>query len=177
MRFILVSVYLLLFNSAQADDSQWVVLGSSKINWGYITPYELQLQSPVGLHNIKDIRAGMQTVRFRLKWLSPATSQEDVSAHFKHLIETHLSDPEAIKFNQITINKLLTKLPPTQRNDVWYFVFSPDLGTELIIADQLHYKLIGAEVNRALYHAWLNDNPVTTALLLKRLNRHNQQKQ
>lgn len=174
MRILLASICLLLLNPAQADDSQWVVLGSSNISWGYITPYELQLQSPVGNHNIEDIRTGMQTVRFRLKWLSPTTTQEDVAAHFKHLIETHLSDSEAIKFNQPTINKLLAKLPSTQRNDVWYFVFSPDIGTKLIIENQLHYKLIGAEVNRALYQAWLNNHPVTTAQLLKRLNRHHQ---
>ncbi len=175
MRILLASVFFLLLNPAQADDIQWVVLGSSNINWGYITPYELQLQSPKGQHNIQDIRAGMQTVRFRLKWLSPTTSHKDMVAHFKYLIEPHLSDPEAIKFNQPTIDKLLDKLPAAQRNDIWYFVFSPDKGTELFIENQLHYKLIGAEVNRALYQAWLNNHPVTTALLLKRLNRHQQQ--
>ncbi|MCX7544735.1 chalcone isomerase family protein [Marinicella gelatinilytica] len=177
MRYFLLFLLLLASPSIWADDNQWVTLGSSPINWGYLTPYQLELQAPIGQHNLKDIRSGVQPVRFKLTWLSPNTSEADVQTHFKALIESKLETPESIQFNQQSIRKLLKKLPATKRHDVWHVVFAPDQGTLFIIEQQVVHTLIGAEVNRALYQAWLYQNPVTTAKLLKRLNKFQQDNQ
>lgn len=171
MRCLLLIILLLFCHSAISRDNQWVTLGQANIDWGYITPYQLELQAPIGQHNLKDIRSGMQPVRFQLTWLSPKTSQEDVQAHFKSLIEDKLPTAESRKFNQVAIEKLLKKLPATQRHDVWHVVFSPDQGTLFVLEQQVIHTMIGAEVNRALYQAWLYQHPVTTAKLLKRLNK------
>lgn len=171
MRFIPVFLFLLISLSVQADDNQWVTLGQADIDWGYITPYQIELQAPIGQHDLKDIRSGMQPVRFQLTWLSPKTSQEDVRAHFKSLIEAKLPSDESRQFNQRAIEKLLATLPATQRHDVWHVVFSPDQGTLFVLERQVIHTLIGAEINRALYQAWLFEHPVTTAKLLKRLNK------
>ncbi len=173
MRFFLFSLFIFLSQSAHSIDNQWVTLGQTNIDWGYITPYQLELQAPMGQHDLEDIRRGMQPVRFQLTWLSPKTSQEDVQAHFKSLIEGKLLSEESRKFNQTSIQKLLNKLPATERHDVWHVVFSPDQGTLFVLEKQVIHTLIGAEVNRALYQAWLYQNPVTTAKLLKRLNKIN----
>ncbi|KAA3639219.1 MAG: hypothetical protein DWP95_10990 [Proteobacteria bacterium] len=172
MRYFLFSILLFIGLSGQADDNQWVTLGQANIDWGYITPYQLKLQAPIGHHNLRDIRSGIQPVRFKITWLSPKTSQADVQSHFKALIESKLSSPESIQFNQAVITKLLDKLPATKRHDLWHVVFSPDQGTLFIIEEQVVHTMIGAEVNRALYQAWLYQHPVTTAKLLKRLNQH-----
>lgn len=163
-------IILLFSQFSFGENNQWVTLGQTTIDWGYITPYRLELQAPTGQHDLKDIRSGMQPVRFQLTWLSPKTTQEDVRAHFKSLIENQLPSAESKKFNQAIIEKLLKKLPSTQRHDVWHVVFSPDQGTLFVLEQHVIHMLIGAEVNRALYRAWLFQNPVTTAKLLKRLN-------
>jgi len=171
MRLILLSIFILFCHSTYGKDNQWVTLGQVNIDWGYITPYQLELQAPMGQHDLKDIRSGIQPVRFQLTWLSPKTSQEDVQSHFRSLLEDKLPTAESRKFNQAAIQKLLNKLPATQRHDVWHVVFSPDQGTLFVLDQQVIHTLIGAEVNRALYQAWLFQNPVTTAKLLKRLNK------
>lgn len=171
MQRIYIFLFLLVSLTTLADDNQWVTLGQANIDWGYITPYQLELQAPMGQHDLKDIRSGVQPVRFQLTWLSPNTSQEDVQSHFKSLIEDQLPTAESKKFNQAAIQKLLAKLPATQRHDLWHVVFSPDQGTLFVLEQQVIHTLIGAEVNRALYRAWLYQHPVTTAKLLKRLNK------
>ncbi len=171
MRLITFLVLFQMSLCLQAENNQWVTLGQADIDWGYITPYRIELQAPMGQHDVKDIRSGMQPVRFQLTWLSPITSQADVQAHFKALIEGKLPTAESKQFNQAIIKKLLNKLPATKRHDVWHVVFSPDQGTLFVLEQQVIHTLIGAEVNRALYQAWLFQHPVTTAKLLKRLNK------
>ena len=173
MQFLLTVVLLLSCLAVYAEDGQWVSLGQANIDWGYITPYQLELQAPLGQHNLEDIRSAVQPVRFQLTWLSPKTSRKDVQSHFKSLIEGKLLTAESKKFNQAAIQKLLDKLPAAQRHDVWHVVFSPDQGTLFVLEQKVIHTLIGAEVNRALYQAWLYQNPVTTAKLLKRLNKIN----
>lgn len=165
---IIVFIALLLSQQVYAVE-QWVKLGEAEISWGYKTPYRINLRAPKGVHDIEDIRNGLQTVQFDVEWLAPSTSQEQVAAHFKDLIETQLKTPESIQFNQTIINRLIKKLPKANRFDRWQFNFSPDAGTVLIIDGEKTHTLIGSEINRALYQAWLFRNPVTTSKLLTRL--------
>lgn len=159
----------LFFNHQISADDQWVKLGEAEISWGYNTPYRINLMSPKGIHDIEDIRKGMQDIQFDIEWLAPNTPKEQVEKHFKELIETQLTSPESINFNQITINRLIKKLPEASRFDRWQFYFSPDAGTLVVIDSKKIHTIIGSEINRALYNAWLLKNPVTTSKLLTRL--------
>ncbi len=165
---ILILLSLLLNGQFTAAD-QWVKLGEATINWGYKTPYRINLLAPKGIHNLEDIRNGMQVVQFDIEWLAPSTSKEQVQTHFKELIEQQLDTPESVKFNQTIINRFLNKLPEAKRFDRWQFYYSPDAGTHVVIGGQKIHTLIGSEINRALHHAWLLRNPVTTSKLLTRL--------
>ncbi|MFC3193615.1 chalcone isomerase family protein [Marinicella sediminis] len=167
MKSILLLTWLI--NALTYSETQWVHLGSTDIDWGYKTPYRLTLLAPKGIHDASDIRNGVQTMQFEIEWLVPVTTEEQVHQHFKELIENNLKDQESIKFNQIIINRLVEKLPEARRADRWHFYFSPDSGTQLVIDDQELHTIIGSEVNRALHHAWLLKDPVTTAKLLNRL--------
>jgi hypothetical protein len=158
-----------LLSTFSIQDTQWVKLGASEVDWGYKTPYRLTLLTPKGVHDADDIRNGVQAMQFELEWLVPVTSEDQVHDHFRELIEGSLADKESIKFNQVIINRLIEKLPEARRADRWHFYFSPDSGTTLVINDQNLHTIIGSEVNRALHHAWLLKDPVTTARLLNRL--------
>lgn len=166
-------IFILLFStslSAQnADNNQWVKLGEAEITWGYKTPYRINLKTPKSIHVLDDIKNGVQVVQFDLEWLAPVTTKEQVNQHFKELIESQLGDPESIKFNQTIINRLLKKLPEANRYDRWQFTYSPDAGTQVTIDGEKVHRIIGSEVNRALHHAWLLKDPVTTSKLLTRL--------
>ncbi len=165
---ILTILGLLL--STQVNDSvQWVKLGEAEISWGYKTPYRINLMTPKGVHNINDIRNGMQVIQFDIEWLAPTTSKEQVGNHFKQLIEEKLDGPESVKFNKTIINRMIKKLPEANRYDRWQFIFSPDSGTDIYIAGTKVHVLIGSEINRALHHAWMLRDPVTTSKLLTRL--------
>ncbi len=165
-----ISVILALFLSTQVlAVEQWVKLGEAEVSWGYKTPYRINLMSPKGIHDLEDIRNGMQDIQFDIEWLAPNTPKPQVESHFKELIESQLSTPEAIQFNQTTINRLIRKLPEANRFDRWQFNFSPDSGTQVFIDNKKVHTLIGSEINRAIYHAWLFRDPVTTSKLLTRL--------
>ncbi len=159
----------LLLNSQISDAEDWVKLGEAEVNWGYKTPYRINLMSPKGIHDIDDIRQGMQAIQFDIEWLAPQTSQKQIALHFKKLIESQLATPESIQFNQVTINRLIKKLPEASRFDRWHFYFSPDAGTDVVIKEKKIHTIIGSEINRALYQAWLLKDPVTTSKLLSRL--------
>jgi len=165
---ILIILALILSNQITTVGT-WVKLGEAEITWGYQAPYRINLMSPKGVHNIDDIRNAMQDIQFDLEWLAPATTKQQVEAHFKKLIESQLTTPESINFNQTTINRLVKKLPEANRFDRWQFYFSPDAGTHVVIADKKIHTIIGSEINRALYNAWLFRDPVTTSKLLTRL--------
>jgi hypothetical protein len=165
---LLVILSLLLSNQITAVE-QWVKLGEAEISWGYKTPYRINLMAPKGVHDLEDIRKGMQMIQFDLEWLAPVTSGEQVQLHFRELIESQFKTPESIKFNQLAIDRLIKKLPEANRFDRWQFYFSPDSGTQVHIENKKIHTLIGSEINRALYTAWLNRNPVTTSRLLTRL--------
>ncbi len=167
MKFLLLLA--LSFNFQFADANQWVKLGEAEISWGYRTPYRINLMAPKGVHDLDDIRNGMQVVQFDIEWLAPVIAKDQVEKHFKELIEEQLDDPESIKFNQTIINRLTKKLPEANRFDRWQFTFSPDTGTQVTIAGEQVHTLIGSEINRALHHAWLLRDPVTTSKLLTRL--------
>jgi len=159
-----------LFLSTQINDSiHWVKLGEAEISWGYKTPYRINLLSPKGVHDVDDIRNGVQLIQFDIEWLAPETSQQQVAQHFSDLITAELKTQESIKFNQLIINKLTKNLPAAKRFDHWHFYFSPDSGTTININDRDVHTIIGSEVNRALHHAWLLKDPVTTSKLLTRL--------
>lgn len=159
----------LLVSSQVNETGQWVKLGEAEISWGYKTPYRINLMAPKGVHNIDDIRNGMQVIQFDIEWLAPHTSKEQVGAHFKQLINEQLDGPESIKFNSIILNRMIKKLPEADRYDRWQFTFSPDSGTDIYIAGIKVYTMIGSEINRALHHAWMYRDPVTTSKLLTRL--------
>ncbi|WP_162846750.1 chalcone isomerase family protein [Marinicella litoralis] len=159
----------LLFSSQVNGTGQWVKLGEAEISWGYKTPYRINLMAPKGVHNIDDIRNGMQDIQFDLEWLAPVTTKEQVDDHFKQLINDKLDGPESIKFNQTILNRLVKKLPEANRYDRWQFIFSPDSGTEIYIDGTKVHTMIGSEINRALHQAWLFRDPVTTSKLLTRL--------
>ena len=167
MKFILLLTWL--FTGLTFSDTQWVKLGDTELDWGYKTPYRITLLAPKGIHDADDLRNGVQMMQFEIEWLVPKTSQEQVHQHFRELLEGSLGDSESIKFNQVIINRLIKKLPAAQRADTWHFYYSPDSGTSLVIGDQDLHTIIGSEVNRALHHAWLLKDPVTTAKLLNRL--------
>ena len=159
----------LLTNTSLCFSQEWVKIGEAEITWGYKTPYRINLLAPRGVHDLNDIRNGMQVIQFDIEWLAPTFSKDDVEKHFKELIENELDDPESIKFNQTIINRLIKKLPEASRFDRWQFTFSPDAGTQVVIDEQLIHTMIGSEINRALHHAWLYRDPVTTSKLLTRL--------
>ena len=159
----------LLLSTQVNNNTQWVKLGEADINWGYKTPYRINLMAPKGVHDIDDIRNGMQEMQFELEWLVPNTNQDQIAAHFKELIEQQLGDAESVKFNQTIINRLVNKLPAADRFDRWHFYYSPDSGTDIHIDGVRVYTLIGSQINRALHHAWLKRDPVTTSKLLTRL--------
>lgn len=159
---------LLISHQLSAVD-QWVKLGEAEISWGYKTPYRIKLLAPRGVHDLEDIRNGMQDIQFEIEWLAPNTPKAQVESHFKELIESQFSAPESIQFNQTTIDRLTHKLPEANRSDRWQFFYSPDAGTQVMIGGIKVHTLIGSEINRALYHAWLDRDPVTTSKLLTRL--------
>ncbi len=159
----------LLFSGQVSYSSQWVKLGEAEISWGYKTPYRINLMAPKGVHDSEDIRNGVQIVQFDIEWLAPTTTKEQVESHFKELINAQLADPESIKFNNTIINRMVKKLPEASRYDRWQFIFSPDSGTEIFVAGKKVHTVIGSEVNRALHHAWIFRDPVTTSKLLTRL--------
>jgi len=165
----ILTILSLLLSNQITDLDRWVKLGEAEISWGYKTPYRINLMSPKGVHDIDDIRNGMQIIQFDIEWLAPTTSKAQVETHFKELIESQLSDPESIQFNQTTINRLVKKLPKANRFDRWQFNFSPDAGTHVFINNKKVHTLIGSEINRALYRGWLFRDPVTTSKLLTRL--------
>jgi hypothetical protein len=165
---LILMLLLSLLTQVNASN-QWVKLGEAEIQWGYKTPYRINLMVPKGVHDLDDIRNGVQVIQFDLEWLAPHTSQEQVTQHFKELIEGQLKEPESIKFNQTGVNRLLKKLPEANRYDRWQFIYSPDAGTEVIIEGDKVHRLIGSEINRALHRAWLFRDPVTTSKLLTRL--------
>lgn len=167
MKFLVILT--LLFTIQASANDQWVKLGEAEVSWGYKTPYRINLMSPKGVHDLEDIRNGMQDIQFDIEWLAPNTSKQQVEAHFKELIESQLNTPESIQFNQTTIDRLIKKLPEADRFDRWQFYFSPDAGTKLVIENKTIHTLIGSEINRALYQAWLFKTPVTTSKLLTRL--------
>lgn len=167
MRFFLLSV--LLISCQWAHATQWVKLGEAEISWGYKTPYRINLMAPKGIHDLQDIRSGTQLVQFEIEWLAPSTSQTEIQQHFKTMIEDQLKDPESIKFNQTIINRFLNKLPQADRFDRWQLTYSPDAGTQVQIDGEKVHTLIGSEINRALHHAWMYRDPVTTSKLLTRL--------
>lgn len=167
MKIILLLTWLI--NGLTFSDTQWVKLGETELDWGYKTPYRITLLTPKGVHDADDIRDGVQVMQFEIEWLVPQTSEDQVHQHFRELIEGGLNDPESIKFNQLIINRLISKLPAAERADTWHFYFSPDSGTSLVINGQDLHTVIGSEVNRALHQAWLLKDPVTTAKLLNRL--------
>jgi len=152
-----------------SDTTEWVKLGEAEVSWGYKTPYRINMMAPKGIHDLEDIRNGVQLIQFELEWLAPLTPQDQVRDHFKTLIESQLDSPESIQFSQTLINRMLNKLPEANRFDRWQFVYSPDSGTHIYIDQQQVHILIGSEINRALYNAWLYRDPVTTSKLLTRL--------
>ncbi len=162
-------LFLLHAAPLQADDTDWVKIGESFFPWEFTYPYQLSLWTPKGVHDIDDIKGGLQTVRFEVKWLAPASEQSLIQKHFKTLINGALRDAESRKFNEYTIDKLLQELPASRRNDVWVFLYLPDAGTHILIDGKIVHKIIGAELNRALYSAWLDKDPVIRTRLLKRL--------
>jgi len=165
----LLIILSLLLSDFSSDPVQWVKLGEAEISWGYKTPYRINMMAPKGVHDLEDIRNGVQNIQFDLEWLAPNTSKQQIEAHFKKLIETQLTTPESIQFNQTTIDRLINKLPEANRFDRWQFYYSPDSGTQIHIENQKIHTLIGSEINRAMYNAWLFRNPVTTSKLLTRL--------
>lgn len=165
----ILSILALLLSSQIGGHREWVKIGEAEISWGYKTPYRINLLTPKGIHDIDDVRNAMQTMQFDLEWLAPNTTKEQVELHFKELLESQFNTPDAIKFNQITINRFITKLPEANRFDRWQFYFSPDSGTKIYIDGKKIHTIIGAEINRAMHHAWLHRDPVTTSKLLTRL--------
>ena len=151
------------------NPSQWVKIGEAEISWGYKTPYRINLMAPKGVHNSDDIRNGVQVIQFDIEWLAPSTSKDQVESHFRQLIQQQLDGPESIKFNKTILNRMISKLPEANRYDRWQFVFSPDSGTDVYIAGTKVHTMIGSEINRALHHAWMFRDPVTTSKLLTRL--------
>ncbi|WP_223789446.1 chalcone isomerase family protein [Marinicella meishanensis] len=165
----LIMLLIIGLTGINTHPEQWVKVGESEISWGYKTPYRINLRAPKGVHDIDDIRNGVQDIQFDLEWLAPVTTQEQVTAHFKELLENQLKDPESIKFNRVIIDRLLNKLPAANRFDHWQFYFSPDSGTAVYINGEKVHNIIGSEINRALHAAWLFRDPVTTSKLLTRL--------
>lgn len=160
---------LLLFPQLCLSKQNWVVLGQMDYTWGYKTPYRIVVYAPYGVHQLDDIKNGLQVLKFELKWLSPVTTVDEVKEHFGQIIKTQFPDQESAQINSEIINKFTRKLPATKRLDIWSFIYSPDRGTDVFIGNNKIYSIIGSEVNRALYTAWLLPNPVTTAKLLNRL--------
>lgn len=166
------------FAMALETSKDWVYIGQHKFNFGYQTPYRIYMEVPKGQYNIEDIKKGLQAMRFRIKWLPPELSEQEVRRHFQKLLLAQFNNPEDIKFNQPIIDRLLNKLPAVKRGEIWLFTYSPQAGTGLWIDNKRVHQIIGAEVNKALREAWLFASPVSTAQLLKRLirNRKNVQK-
>lgn len=173
-RLLLKTTLLLLVCSAvlaTVKAQTWVYIGHHKFNFGYQTPYRIYLEVPKGQYNLEDIKKGLQEMRFKIKWLPPRLSEQEVKQHFQKLLSEQFNNPEDLKFNQLIINRLIDKLPAVKRGDRWLFTYSPRAGTGLWIDDKKQHQIIGAEVNDALRNAWLFDSPVSTAQLLKRLIR------
>ena len=165
----LIVLLLLLPIGLFAQEDNWVKIGETTINWGYTIPYRLQLHTPKGIHDMDDIKNGLQSFRFDVIWQPPTTSQEQSRKHFKELLTEQFNKPEDLFFNQSLIERFTKKLPSAKRFDRWQFIYDPDAGTRLVIDDQEIHRLIGAEINRALRNAWLKKGPVETSKLFKRL--------
>ncbi|WP_395375096.1 chalcone isomerase family protein [Marinicella sp. W31] len=165
----LIVLLLLLPLSLLAQERQWVKIGETTMSWGYSIPYKLELHTPKGIHNIDDIKNGLQSFRFVVIWQPPETSKKQTQAHFKNLLSEQFKQPEDLYFNQSLIERFIRKLPSANRFDRWQFIYEPDAGTKLVINDQEMHRMIGAEINRALRNAWLKKGPVETSKLFKRL--------
>ncbi len=165
---------LLSFSLCSAKSHhQWVKLGEHNVKEDYKTLYLLELFVPQNIHTINDIKKGNQDMLFKITWLPPSTTEEEVKTHFQNLIATQFTDPEDLKFNQIIIDRLLAKLSEAKRHDVWIFEYSPDAGTTVFIKDKQSHKIIGSKANGALHKAWLLSSPLVTAKLLNRLLKAN----
>jgi len=165
----LIVLLLLLPMGLYAQDKTWVKLGETNISWGYTIPYKLELHTPKGIHDMDDIKNGLQVFRFDVIWQPPTTSEKQTRTHFKELLTEQFTQPEDLYFNQSLIERFTRKLPSAKRFDRWQFIYDPDAGTRLIIQDKVIHRMIGAEINRALRNAWLQKGPVETSKLFKRL--------
>lgn len=167
--FLIQTFFLYSLVYAQDRDTNWVKIGGANMNWGYTIPYKIELYTPKGIHNIEDIKQGLQTFRFALTWQAPQTSEKQVQLHFKELITEHFNSLEDMQLNAPQTKTFTEKLGSTNRFDKWYFVYRPDAGTKLIIDDITIHHFIGSDINRALRDAWFTRGPVTTSKLFKRL--------
>ena len=105
----------------QAQNQEWLTLGQNDFSEGYKTLYRLNLQVPKGIHDVYDIKKGMQVMRFKLTWFPPTTNQEDIHSHFKNLLEAEFETAEDLKFNQTILTRFYKKLPEAKRHDEWFF--------------------------------------------------------
>jgi len=173
IKSVLLLLFVLAFFNAQdgytKERTHWVEIGEGTYEFGFTYPYKIKFFVPYGVRNIKDIKAGLFPMRFELNWLAIEYPKEKVQKLFNKQIEEHFSSPANFKLSNNLIHLFLRKLPPVKKHDQWVFTYYPDEGAKLFIKDKKIHHLVGAELNRALVQSWLDQSPVLTANLLKRL--------
>ncbi len=172
MKTILALFIFLTSTLGQAkpdSETHWVNIGKATYGQGFLFPYKIKLFVPYGVRNIHDIKEGVIPVKFELDWLLINAPQKKIKKIFTQQIREHYSNPESYMLSKNIINLFLKKLPAVKKHDSWIFEYYPDEGTKLYINNQQIHHLVGAELNRALIHSWLNKNPVLTSSLFNRL--------
>ncbi len=154
--------------SAQTE-IQWVEIGEGTYNIGFDYPYKIKFLIPYGTRNIPDIKEGLYPLKFKLQWLPLHLPQDKVQKIFNQQLEDKYSSEENFQLSKNLITQFLDKLPNIKKGDQWSLVYYPDRGSKLYIDDKFVHHIVGAEFNRALVQSWLNNTPVLTANLFKRL--------
>lgn len=172
MKTILTITILLMVSLAQANSdarTHWVNIGEGTYDQGFIFPYKIKLYIPYGVRSIEDIKEGVIPMKFDLKWLLIDSPAKDIKNIFSNQIRDNYSNSENYKLAKNIVGFFLKKLPAVKKHDNWIFEYYPDEGTKLYIDNKQIHHLVGAELNRALIHSWLNKSPVLTSNLFTRL--------
>lgn len=168
LSIIIIFIFLSALNPIHAK-TQWVKIGEGTYNQGFLYPYKLSLSVPYGVRNIHDIKQMQYELKFNLDWLLVDSSQKDIKNLFRNQLKAKFSSEENFNLYTRMIDLFLESLPAVKKHNQWEFVFSPDIGTKLYIEDKLVYHLVGSDINKALIHSWLNNDPVLTSNLFTRL--------
>ena len=170
---VLLKFLLILFIASSVAHEQgktrWIEIGEATYELGLSFPYKVKLFVPFGKRNIAEMREGLIPLKIELDWLLIKLPKEEVGQLFHNQLQQSYKNEESFRLSKNLIYLFTRKMPEITKHDKWYFIYYPDLGTQLMIGDKKIYHLVGSEINRALLDSWINKNPMLTNSLFQRL--------